>query len=228
MRQLLLGMGKQIDAQAIKLYASGRALGQQVRSEGAHLGIAGVVLPVLDPQHGVVGDAGFAGHAGQFAHAPPQFDPDSFKDVVLHAPSLGTHALKVKAAVPCYTQHMPSDGRQHDEMNAKQIEDMAAEALADNVARLLDANGKMTQPRLAKKAGLDQKTIWRIVKKSNSTTLATISAVAAAFELQAWQLLVPGLQPNNPPVYAMNKTERELYERIKDSAKRLAEVADDH
>jgi len=35
----------------------------------------------------------------------------------------------------------------------------------------------------------------------------------------AWQLLVPGLDPGNPPVNHVTEAEKRLYERLKEAAR---------
>lgn len=41
-----------------------------------------------------------------------------------------------------------------------------------------------------------------------------LAAIAAAYDLMLWQLLVPDLDPENPPHLALSATERELYKHL--------------
>lgn len=52
----------------------------------------------------------------------------------------------------------------------------------------------------------------------SAPNLASIERVAAAFKLQAWQLLYPDLEPSNPPV-AISSTEKQMYDHIRDSVR---------
>ena len=63
---------------------------------------ARVVFPVLQPQHGVIGDAGFARHASKVALQALEFGNDLGEGVSLssHAISLGAYALLVKVNLP--------------------------------------------------------------------------------------------------------------------------------
>ena len=71
--------------------------------------------------------------------------------------------------------------------------------LAENLMRLRHAN-RFTQKQLAKKAGLGEGTIHRASDgKQSAATLETIEALAEAFNLEPWQLLVPDLNPESPP-----------------------------
>lgn len=70
----------------------------------------------------------------------------------------------------------------------------AATALADNLKRLMEAEG-FTQAELAKRADIAQKTVSDVLnfgKTHNKyPSLRTIEAVANVFHIDAWQLQVP-------------------------------------
>lgn len=78
-------------------------------------------------------------------------------------------------------------------------EKRAAEVLAANVQRLMDYIGEGTQTGLEKATKVPQKTISRALNQENSPQLATIEDLARGCGLEPWQLLVPGLDPKNPP-----------------------------
>ena len=48
---------------------------------------------------------------------------------------------------------------------------------------------------------------------------------AEVFNLQAWHLLTPGLDPSNPLVIWLTQTERDLYENMRNAARKLVEIA---
>ncbi len=55
-----------------------------------------------------------------------------------------------------------------------------------------------------------------------SPTIDLLSAVAAALDLQPWQLLVKGMDPDNPPVLTLTESERKLYREFQRLRKELA------
>lgn len=77
------------------------------------------------------------------------------------------------------------------------------QVLAENLERLMASSLEFgTQPRLAAKAKIDQKTIWRIVHRQNEPSIDKVEKIAGVFGLQAWQLLVPDMEPTRPPEIA--------------------------
>lgn len=104
---------------------------------------------------------------------------------------------------------MPSPLGEHPEMD-----ESTANTLSANLTALMENDRELTtDAKVAKAAGVDQKTVWRMVAKSNSATLDKIAKVAAAFDLQTWQLLVPGLEPTNPPV-VITRVEYDFFARL--------------
>ncbi len=78
--------------------------------------------------------------------------------------------------------------------------------------------------RLAKEVKLGLGTCGRIKAQQTSVGLDTLEKIAAHFQVAAWQLLVPGFDPDNPPVLQpVTKIERQLYERIMQAAKDIAQ-----
>ena len=80
-----------------------------------------------------------------------------------------------------------------------------------------------SQIQLGKKAGVAQATIGRILSSEGEDSgIETIAKLAAAFGLEAWQLMVAGMDPTNPPVLQpVSRAERALYDRLKELAKDL-------
>lgn len=93
------------------------------------------------------------------------------------------------------------------------------EVLRRNVQALLDSGiGPTSQLALGKKPGAGgQATIGRIVsEEGENPKLETIAAIAAAYGLEAWQILVAGMDPKNPPVLApVTKEEKEFWARLR-------------
>lgn len=66
-------------------------------------------------------------------------------------------------------------------------------------------------------------TVQRIEAQETSIGLAILDKIAQKFDLAAWQLLVPGFDPKNPPaLQPVSLKERELYEKIMSAAKAIA------
>lgn len=100
-----------------------------------------------------------------------------------------------------------------------------ARVFSENVNAAMKASKDATSnPKLAKKAGLKTGPISRI-RNGKNITLATLEAVAKGLDVEPWQLLVPGFQPDNPPLLAVaGKREQELYSRIRSAAKEIAKI----
>lgn len=75
--------------------------------------------------------------------------------------------------------------------------------------------GLGTQQAVAKASGVDQKTVSRILGAKHEATLDKVSKLAKAFELDAWQLISPEFEPNNPPMLASQSDAlRRLYSNL--------------
>lgn len=87
--------------------------------------------------------------------------------------------------------------------------------LAANVRRLMAhhfAGNSNPTKALATKAGLALSTVQRVLKGENGATLDNIESIALAFDLSAYQLLAPEIDPTNPPVIkGATEAERRLY-----------------
>lgn len=79
-----------------------------------------------------------------------------------------------------------------------------------------------TQKAVAKRSGMDQTTVGRILNCKHSPTLKQIDGLADAFGLLPWQLLVPSLDATNPPVVVLTSEERQLYDRLTTAAESIA------
>lgn len=85
--------------------------------------------------------------------------------------------------------------------------------VAENLARLI---GDRSVNSWAKAHQLDQPTVRRILIGEMSPTEQTITKIAHAIGLAAWQLLVPEMDPRSPPVLReANGAEKALYEKIR-------------
>jgi hypothetical protein len=105
--------------------------------------------------------------------------------------------------------------------------------VADNLRALMQyaartrrtEDGPASQKALAKATELGRGTIQRALGLDPSKTavaIDTLAALAKAYDLHAWQLLIPDLDPTNPPVVAITDTEKLLAERLKFVTNELA------
>lgn len=69
--------------------------------------------------------------------------------------------------------------------------------------------------RLARECHVGPATVQRIKDQRTSVGLEVLEKIADKFNLAVWQLLVPGLDPSNPPaLQPVSAVERKLYEKI--------------
>ena len=92
---------------------------------------------------------------------------------------------------------------------------------AINLRRLI-ADSQMSVNAWAKDHGLVQTTLARLCRGEMNPTLSILQEIAAAANLEVWQLLVPDLDPRNPPVLRTpNGPEAEFYRRIAEALDKL-------
>lgn len=89
-----------------------------------------------------------------------------------------------------------------------------AETISANLKSLKEDRLIASDNALAKLAGVDQKSVWRIIKCEQSPTAEMLEKLARPFGLHAWQLMIPDLDPKNPPVFVMTDAERKLYSKL--------------
>jgi len=63
--------------------------------------------------------------------------------------------------------------------------------------------------------------VGQILNEKHSPQLKQIEAIAKAFQLSAWQLLISGLDPSNPPACELTRAEKDLYDRLRSLVKTL-------
>ncbi len=125
------------------------------------------------------------------------------------ATTIGRYTFYVKAHLPLIF------------LDDADMDNPSRKVLADNLARLmrLGEPDHLTQAVVGKKAGCNQRTIGRLLTCDQAPTTDILDGLASAFDLMAWQLLVPGLDPGNPPVNHVTEAEKRLYERLKEAAR---------
>lgn len=95
--------------------------------------------------------------------------------------------------------------------------------LSANLKALMAASSDLnSQSALGRKCKIDQRTVGRIVLMQHSPTLRQLDKLAKAFQLSPWQLLVPDLQPTNPPVLvAESPAMKALFETLRNTTEAI-------
>ena len=99
---------------------------------------------------------------------------------------------------------------------------MTMEILSANLKALMAAHETLnTQAAVGRASNINQRTVGYIINKEHSCGLKQLEAIAQAFDLLTWQLLVPNLDPKSPPVCEFTKVERDLYKKLRTLVKQL-------
>jgi hypothetical protein len=94
-------------------------------------------------------------------------------------------------------------------------------------ALMLKKFGKVNLLGFAKHCDIGLATVQRIKAQETSVGIAVLDKIAEKFDLASWQLLVPGMDPANPPVLKPDgATERKIYEKVMSVAKEIAADVD--
>ena len=102
---------------------------------------------------------------------------------------------------------------------------MTMNILSNNLKALMAAHVTLTtQAAVGKACGINQRTVGRILNKEHSPGLQQLEAIALAFDLLTWQLLVPNLDPKSPPVCEFTKVERDLYKKLRTLVQQLPDA----
>jgi len=82
-----------------------------------------------------------------------------------------------------------------------------------------------TDKAVGKKAELGHGTVYRTRKGTHAIKIDNLQAIAKVFGLAGWQLLVPGLDPGNPPMLkTIGPAEAKLYENLHELAVQIAQA----
>lgn len=109
-----------------------------------------------------------------------------------------------------------------NEASAYGITDMGTrQILAANLRALMDASPHWRSTLTVEKATalrgakVGKSTIDRALKSETALTLDNVEALAKLFGLDAWQLLVPAMRPDNPPLLrSVGEAEDKLYKNL--------------
>lgn len=75
--------------------------------------------------------------------------------------------------------------------------------------------------------GVAQSMVGRILNKdeNENVRIDTLAKIAKAYGLEPWMMLVPGMDPKNPPaLQPVSKIEKELHERLQAAFAELAKL----
>lgn len=107
----------------------------------------------------------------------------------------------------------------------------ARNVLGANIKALMEASTDFRSTTALEKATfhkgckVGKSTIDRALKGETTLNLDYIEAIAKVFSLDPWQLLTPGLRPNNPPVIrSIGEAEDKMYLKLKGLAKEIASL----
>ena len=110
----------------------------------------------------------------------------------------------------------------------------ARDILAENLDRLMaarpDLNGTPAVERATELIGckVGKSTVDRVLKSETPFNLDHLDALAKVFKVDSWQLLVPNMQPTNPPVLrSIGQAEDQLYARIGMLVREAAKLEDE-
>lgn len=97
----------------------------------------------------------------------------------------------------------------------------ALSVLAANLGRLMaHTPGMMTQKAVAARAGVDQRSVGRILNRENNPRLDQLEKLAVAFGLHAWQILVTDMEPSDPPWVPLTESEYIVFQSFIASLRR--------
>lgn len=179
--------------------APGNGKAEQVFMECDHLGVPGVVGAAADAQHGVVRETDGGGDRTEVTAAAVQrFDHLGQKvGLLMHPPTLGKSALLVKTNLPWNSR---------DDRGMGKPPSKVLQVLAENLKRCIADHKELnTEPKLAARAKMDQKTVYRITHLQNEPSIDKVERLAKALGVEAWQLLVPALTLAEPPEIAVKE-----------------------
>ena len=122
----------------------------------------------------------------------------------------------------------------HPSVVGAPIEPKAEETLGRNLTALQDhyrVRNKLKDPELAPRpasdkalseaTGISRKTIQAAREASRALGIDNVQKIARAYGLHAYQLLVPGLEPDNPATVPVTEEEKEMMRGVKDSMAKL-------
>lgn len=110
---------------------------------------------------------------------------------------------------------MPRFPRDHPGMPDKNIS-QSFQIVAANLEALRARYPALnSQAAIGRAAKVDQKTVGRILNLTNEPSLEVLAKIAKVFDLEAWQLMVPGLDVAKPQ-RLISAQDAELYDKLRE------------
>jgi transcriptional regulator with XRE-family HTH domain len=109
------------------------------------------------------------------------------------------------------------------------MEHRARNLLSKNITSLMEGHADLSTIKLLNaRSGVPTGTLDRIRRGVVNAGVDHLDAIARAFDLEVWQLFVPDMDVKNPPLLAsVSERQRELWEKLRDSAEQLARMGKD-
>jgi hypothetical protein len=188
----------------------------KVSSQHRNLAVSGISFAGLDSQNGIVRNASRGRDPAQIADVGLKLLTHKSKGVHIKTRadySDDTQSRRIRLSLQGTNAYICDTQLDMRKSPARVIaENLAAAMLHHDL--VTPHTGEPSQSALSRKSGADQRTIGRILHQDQSPTVDMLEKLATALDLHAWQLLIPNLDPKNPPVFILSKTERDFYRRI--------------
>lgn len=94
----------------------------------------------------------------------------------------------------------------------------AQDVVAANLANLIKSGrGPGSQSAIFRESGIAQATVGRILRGEVAAGIDTVQTIAELYGLQAWHLLLPGLNIANPQSAPLSESEARFYAKLQDA-----------
>jgi len=104
----------------------------------------------------------------------------------------------------------------------------ALEVLARNLRALMATHPALrTQATVAKAAGVDQRTVGRCLNQEHAPSVVQLGKLAGAYRLEAWQLLVPDLDPADLPATVLTRSQAGAWSSLRIAAESITKYGPD-
>ena len=101
------------------------------------------------------------------------------------------------------------------------------ETVTKNFAEVIRVLANGNQSEAGRKCKIDPKTLNRIARGLVMPSMQNLFAFAKGFDLEPWQLLVPNLDPANPPILkGVSAKEQELWVKLMEAKKALSNLGE--
>jgi transcriptional regulator with XRE-family HTH domain len=102
------------------------------------------------------------------------------------------------------------------------------QTLARNLSALMQAHPTLrTQAGVARAAGVDQRTVGRVLNMEHAPSVAQLEKLAGAFHVEAWLLLLPELDPADLPAQVLTRSQAGAWTSLRIAAESIAKYGKD-